>query len=591
MDPSLSAETQNAEPPHRPAPPQRGCIGSFVRLLFALILLTALLLPFTPFASKIKRGIQDIVESARTTKERIITRDVMRDVIKEVPVVKEVTKEIIREVQPPLPDKYIPRKDIDVATLFNGITVKTNLLTEQGSFASLERLDPESYKAEFQLSIRVPKANQTMVDLSRINKHLPAILPGLDAMLPAAKVSGFYYKLYENKTNRVQNDLTRLNRILDRHNFYDTETILELTHPATQRRTLLIQSEMDVVADGSDGDRMPTLAEYIYLSDYYQPFTSYAWPKATKTPNPLLARWEERLKKAQEEFAIKGLPAARNRELSALISTLKVEIGELKARSSLIAEKDPFIVISLLFRGYGDQNKFTPQIGDYAAVIHEGKIYPAICGDYGPSFKMGEASLLMAKTVNPKATPYIRPESDLKVTYLIFPGTAEETRSAPDLAKWRRNASHCSAKSAASAPATSCTPGRTRSRSPSRLPPRPLRRVQPRLLLPSVLRQHPLPPLLRPPSPTKRKARPRQQPRSPATANRRQRGNRLPERSHQHHTACYFSSSTIRLWRDIRPFYCLNTTWEGKTTLMNPKSRTQATNQWAIKLLTNLTIC
>lgn len=427
--------TENA--PHRPPPPQRGCIGSFVRLLFALILLTALLLPFTPFASKIKRGIQDIVESARTTKERIITRDVMRDVIKEVPVVKEVTKEIIREVQPPLPDKYIPRKDIDVATLFNGITVKTNLLTEQGSFASLERLDPESYKAEFQLSIRVPKANQTMVELSRINRHLPAILPGLDAMLPAAKVSGFYYKLYENKTNRVQNDLTRLNRILDRHNFYDTETILELTHPATQRRTLLIQSEMDVVADGSDGDRMPTLAEYIYLSDYYQPFTSYAWPKATKTPNPLLARWEERLKKAQEEFAIKGLPAARNRELSALISTLKVEIGELKARSSLIAEKDPFIVISLLFRGYGDQNKFTPQIGDYAAVVHEGKIYPAICGDYGPSFKMGEASLLMAKTVNPKATPYIRPESDLKVTYLIFPGTAEEKRSAPDLAKWR----------------------------------------------------------------------------------------------------------------------------------------------------------
>jgi hypothetical protein len=83
----------------------------------------------------------------------------------------------------------------------------------------------------------------------------------------------------------------------------------------------------------------------------------------------------------------------------------------MKARSSLIAEKDPFVVISLLFRGYGDQNKFTPQIGDYAAVIHEGKIYPAICGDYGPSFKMGEASLLMAKTVNPKATPYIRPRA------------------------------------------------------------------------------------------------------------------------------------------------------------------------------------
>ncbi len=432
-----SAPSDPQQPSQWQQQPKRGCFSTFTRLLFLIILLTGLLLPFTPFAGKIKKGIQDIVESARSTKERIITRDVMRDVIKEVPIVKEVTKEVIREVQPPLPEKYIPRKDIDVATLFNGITVKTNLLTEQGSFASLERLDPESYKAEFQLSIRVPKANQTIVELSRINKNLPAILPDLDAMLPTAKVSGFYHKLYENKTNRVQNDLTRLNKILDRHNFYDTETILELTHPTTQRRTLLIQSEMDVVADGSDGDRMPTLDEYIYLSDYYQPFTSYAWAKTTKNPNPLLAKWEERLKKAQDEFVQKGLSSARNRELKVMIDQLKLEIADFKVRSSLIADKDPFIVISLLFRGYADQNKFTPQIGDYAAVIHEGKIYPAICGDYGPSFKMGEASLLMAKTVYPKATPYIRPESDLKVTYLIFPGTAEKERSAPDLAKWR----------------------------------------------------------------------------------------------------------------------------------------------------------
>jgi hypothetical protein len=427
----------DSPPPYPPQHRKRGCLGSFIRLLFLAILVIGLTLPFTPFAGKITKSIQDIVASARSTKERIVTRDVMRDVIKEVPVVKEVTKEVIREVQPPLPEKYIPRKDIDVATLFNGITVKTNLITEEGGFASLERLDPESYKAEFQLSIRVPKANQTLDELSRINKNLPAILPGLGAMLPAAKVSGFYHKLYENKTNRVQNDLTRLNKILDRHNFYDTETILELTHPTTQRRALLVQSEMDVVADGSDGDRMPTLEEYIYLSDYYQPFTSYAWAKTTKTPNPLLAKWEDRLQKAQDEFSKKGLSSSRNRDLKVMIDQLKLEVSDFKVRSSLIADKDPFIVISLLFRGYADQNKFTPQIGDYAAVIHEGKIYPAICGDYGPSFKMGEASLLMAKTINPKATPYIRPESDLKVTYLIFPGTAEKERSAPDLAKWR----------------------------------------------------------------------------------------------------------------------------------------------------------
>ncbi|MEZ5386703.1 MAG: hypothetical protein R3F13_14420 [Prosthecobacter sp.] len=43
----------------------------------------------------------------------------------------------------------------------------------------------------------------------------------------------------------------------------------------------------------------------------------------------------------------------------------------------------------------------------------------------------------MAKTINPKATPYIRPESDLKVTYLIFPGTADKTRNPPDMVKWK----------------------------------------------------------------------------------------------------------------------------------------------------------
>ncbi len=423
----------------RPSQPKLGCFSTFGRVLLLLIILTGLLLPFTPYAGKLKRGIEAIIAAARGGSERIVTRDVPREVIKEVPVTKEVIKqvEVIREVQPPLPEKYIPRKEVDVASLFNGITVKTKLLTEEGGFASLERLDPESYKAEFQLSIRVPKANQTLPQLARINKHLPAILPDLEAMLPAAKVSGFYHKLYENKINRVQNDLTRLNRALDRHNFYDCETILELTHPGTQRRVMLIQSEMDVVADGSDGDRMPTLDEYIYMSDYYQPFTSYAWGKKTSTPNPLLAKWEARLKKAEEEYGVKGLSAARNQELRSLVGTLKAEISDMKARSSLIAEKDPFVVISLLFRGYADSNKFTPQIGDYAAVIHEGKIYPAICGDYGPSFKMGEASLLMAKTINPKATPYIRPESDLKVTYLIFPGTAEKTRTPPDMVKWK----------------------------------------------------------------------------------------------------------------------------------------------------------
>jgi hypothetical protein len=432
--PETTPLSENHGPSPWSKPPQRGVFSSLIRLLVLVIIALLLVIPFTPFAGKIKQGLKEIVSAGKTTTQ-IVTKEVERRI--EVP--KEVIKEVIKEVPappPPLPEDYIPRKEADVATFFNGITIKTKLLTEQGTYASLERLNPEAYKAEFQLSVRVPKANQTVDELARVNPALTSLLPDLKAMLPTAKVSGFYHKLYENKTNAIQRDLTRLNKILDRHNFFDCETILELTHPTSKRKAMLIQSEMDVVCDGSDGDRMATLDEYIFMSDYYQPFTSYAWAKRTKTPNPLLAKWEERLKKAKEQFNVKGLPADKNRELKVLIDQLGLEIKDMKARSSLIAEKDPFIVLSLVFRGYADTNKHTPQMGDYAVVIYGDKMYPAICGDYGPTQKMGEASLFMAKTINDKATPYRRPESDLKVTYLIFPGTAEKPNSPPNLDHW-----------------------------------------------------------------------------------------------------------------------------------------------------------
>lgn len=426
-------EPQSWEPKYKPGP-----VAVFSRLLLLLIIATVLILPFTPYAGKIQRGLKDIVSGTRDATERIITKD--RVVTKEVPVTKEVIKEVIKEVPappPPLPDKFIPRKEVDIATLFNGITVKTDLFTEQGTFASLEVLDPEAYKVQFQVSVRVPKANQSLPELRRINANLPALLPGLETLLATAKVSPFYHKLYENKTIVVKRDITRLTKILDRHNFFDCETILELADPKTQRKALLIQSEMDVVADGSDGDRLDTMDDSISTSDYYQPFTSYAWAKTTKTPNPLLLRWEGRLAKAKEERAKKDTSAARSRELKSAIDQLALEIKDMKARSSLIADKDPFIVNSLLFKPYIGSNKFAPQIGDYAVVIHDKKIYPVICGDYGPTMKMGEASLCVAKAINEKATPYRRGEDDLKVTYLIFPGTAEKPFAAPNLAKWR----------------------------------------------------------------------------------------------------------------------------------------------------------
>jgi len=101
----------------------------------------------------------------------------------------------------------------------------------------------------------------------------------------------------------------------------------------------------------------------------------------------------------------------------------------------LIAEYDPFIVIPMNLLSSSDP--FAPKVGDYAVVIHGEKLLPAIVGDGGPTFKVGEASLRIAKEVNPKSTVNNRPESSLKVTYLVFPGSRDDTKGPPDYDKWQ----------------------------------------------------------------------------------------------------------------------------------------------------------
>src|SRR5664279_793437 len=102
----------------------------------------------------------------------------------------------------------------------------------------------------------------------------------------------------------------------------------------------------------------------------------------------------------------------------------------LKRYSFLIGATDPYIVLPSGL-GKADGGK----VGDYAVVVFGDRIFPALVGDIGPSDKAGEASLRIAKEINALATPNNRPVSDLKVTYLIFPGTAESPLGPPDLDK------------------------------------------------------------------------------------------------------------------------------------------------------------
>ena len=319
---------------------------------------------------------------------------------------------------------------LDTAKLWSGITVHAEVDPTPGGAASVERLDPQSYVLDLKLNVRVPTPNRTLAELAQVTPGLPKLLPNLGAAITADSVSPLFQELYDIKVRMLRENLVRLDQLLSRHNFYDCQTILRLRHPESKREAVLLQAEMDVDADGSDSDRLPDTDG---ASTNFKPFTSYHWTKRTVHPNPFLPAAAEKLRRYEAEFAQKGLTMERNRDLRIGIQRMKTEVDSLKRFSYLIAATDPYIVLPAVLSRAKDAGR----VGDYAVVIAGDRILPAIVGDVGPADKVGEASLRIAQEINPLATPYNRPVSDLKVTYLIFPGTADKPFGPPDLAKIR----------------------------------------------------------------------------------------------------------------------------------------------------------
>ncbi|HEY2712180.1 MAG TPA: glycoside hydrolase family 75 protein [Chthoniobacterales bacterium] len=317
---------------------------------------------------------------------------------------------------------------LDTAKLWSGITVHSEVEPTPGRAASAERLDPQSYVLDLKLKVRVPVPNRTLDELAQVTPELPTLLPTLGKTFGADPISPLFGQLYDLKVQTLRQNLVRLDQLLSRHNFYDCQTILQLRNPETKRQALLLQADMDVDADGSDADRLPEIDGH---SANFKPFTSYRWKKRTPRPSPFLPPAEDKLARYEAEFAQKGLTMERNRDLRIGIQRMKEEIDSLKRYSFLIAATDPYIVLPGLFA----QAKGGGRVGDYAVVLYGKELYPAIVGDVGPSDKVGEASLRIAQQINPLATPYNRPVSALKVTYLIFPGTAETPFQPPDLEK------------------------------------------------------------------------------------------------------------------------------------------------------------
>lgn len=419
---------------------------------FVILVLGGLGLLFTPIPGKISRHIREI--KGVSGKQRDIAEDQTMALQVEQRLRAEYEEKLKAELAalepekpvietpdaPPPPPKPLPSMPqgnvTDVRKLGNGIPFETEVVFTEGDTALRERVDSDSYVAKYTLSLRLPKAAQAIDELEKGTPGLSKVLPGLAGLLPAAKVSPWYVSLYKNKSERVRKNANSLNELLSKHNVYDCNTILHL-RAESGRKVFFMQAEMDVVADGSDGDRLSIMPDSVVSSTHYQPFTSYGWPKLTKTPNPMIAGWERRIVGGTREMKDPKTTADRKTWLADRISMLKRGISDLKARSYLIAEYDPFIVISVnLLTDRSDP--YAPKVGDYAVVIHDGKAYPCIVGDGGPTFKVGEGSLRLAKEINPKATPYNRPVSDLSVSYVVFPGSREPKAGPPNYEEWRQ---------------------------------------------------------------------------------------------------------------------------------------------------------
>ncbi len=295
-----------------------------------------------------------------------------------------------------------------------------------------------------------PTPSTTAAQLSAINPHLPKILPDFNLLLETAQLSSRFQQLYDtkHKTNRSGSLLTS-------HNYFDCETTLLLTHPTTQQKVFLLQSDMDVVTDGSDPGRSPLISNYdlARTSDWFLPETSYSWVNTSPEPNPFLNYYPETLTKLQKlrtqlEAEAKKDPGVVWREMIRACDSQIYRVKErglhsytktnLKKRRFLLATEDPFVVLPVPW--VKSTAPFSPRMGDYAAVIYKDKIYPAILGDAGPSSKTGEASLRLARALNPKANGKTRAVSDLTVTYLFFPKSAGP-RKAPNLPEWHTKVS------------------------------------------------------------------------------------------------------------------------------------------------------
>ncbi len=337
-----------------------------------------------------------------------------------------------------LTELTLPREKYDTIKLANGAVIEAEVETSTSTNCALTTaITPEDYRLHLALHVAIPKPATTLADLTAATSELPQALPNLEEMIPTSSqgekmASPFFNQLFENKTKALQHQLSFLGQLFPKESLYDCQTILKLMNKKNGKCALLVQAIMNVNADGSDGDRNIPLEK---LSSFYQPQTNYRWPKNSERINPNLQQTKEQLTQLQLLATTNTtLNLEQKNKLADQIKTKQQTITELQHWSFLIGSADPFIVLPRFM--LDSKNAEAANIGDYAVVLHQNKLYPAIVGDIGPSSKIGEASLRLCRAIDPRSGADHRPVSSPHVTYFIFPKSADLPMTAPNYSHW-----------------------------------------------------------------------------------------------------------------------------------------------------------
>jgi Fungal chitosanase of glycosyl hydrolase group 75 len=343
------------------------------------------------------------------------------------------TSDRIVSLPSPTPLPILPRGAYDTAKLFNGLLLTSRIEgSPSGKTAWETASDSNSYSIALDLKVRWPAPATNSLEIETASPGIRAVLPDLDRLLSSttARISPAFLELQERKERSLLKNLSALQHLPYRSSVFDCQTILETVHPDTARRALLVQAVMNVNTDGSDGDRnLPADRD----SATFQPQTSYRWTKRGDRPNPFLPIMETELEKSEKALGSGTYTSAEKALLEENKSKAASGVDELKRWSFLVGAADPFIVLPSFMVG---KHPGQPKIGDYAVVIYNGTLYPAVLGDIGPNNKIGEASLRICKAIDPDSGGDKRPVTRPSVIYLVFPDTADRPFTSPDYSHW-----------------------------------------------------------------------------------------------------------------------------------------------------------